>query len=423
MATEILMPALSPTMTEGKLARWVKKEGDVVTSGDVLAEIETDKATMEVEAIEEGILGRILIAEGTEGVPVNTPIAILVDEGEAVPAEGAAKPAAPSGTSGQSSPVAAPQGAAQASTAPAPALAAAKAAMGTRIVASPLARRIARQKGLDLATITGSGPNGRIVKRDVENAQPAARAEAATSTASVSAPPAAGGSRLVPHTTMRKVIARRLTDAKANVPHFYVSVDVELDALMALRAQLNALADGEGEEGVKLSVNDMLIKASAVALKKVPTVNAYFTEEGMLLHEDADISIAVSLDDGLITPIIRKADSKSLREISQEAKSLISRARLGKLKPEEFQGGTFSISNMGMYGVKDFAAIVNPPQAAILAIAAGRKQPVVSGNEIKIATVMTVTLSVDHRAVDGATAAQWLNAFRTAVQSPLSLVL
>ena len=419
MATEILMPALSPTMTEGKLARWIKKEGDVVTSGDVLAEIETDKATMEVEAIEEGILGRILIAEGTEGVPVNTPIAILVEEGEAVPAEGAAKPAAPSGTGGQSSPVAAPQGAAQASAAPA----AAKAATGTRIVASPLARRIARQKGLDLATITGSGPNGRIVKRDVENAQPAARAEAAASTASVSVPPVAGSSRLVPHTTMRKVIARRLTDAKANVPHFYVSVDVELDALMALRAQLNALADGEGEEGVKLSVNDMLIKASAVALKKVPTVNAYFTEEGMLLHEDADISIAVSLDDGLITPIIRKADSKSLRDISQEAKSLISRARSGKLKPEEFQGGTFSISNMGMYGVKDFAAIVNPPQAAILAIAAGRKQPVVSGNEIKIATVMTVTLSVDHRAVDGATAAQWLNAFRTAVQSPLSLVL
>ncbi|GAB3593229.1 pyruvate dehydrogenase complex dihydrolipoamide acetyltransferase [Acetobacter peroxydans] len=421
MATEILMPALSPTMTEGKLARWIKKEGDVVTSGDVLAEIETDKATMEVEAIEDGVLGRILIAEGTEGVPVNTPIAILVAEGEAVPAAGAATLAAPAVTAGQNGPAVAPQAAAPAPIAPTPA--AAKAATGARIVASPLARRIARQKGLDLATITGSGPNGRIVKRDVENAQPAARAEATASPASVSTPPSAGGSRLVPHTTMRKVIARRLTDSKANVPHFYVSVDVELDALMALRAQLNALADGEGEEGVKLSVNDMLIKASAVALKKVPTVNAYFTEEGMLLHEDADISIAVSLDEGLITPIIRKADSKSLREISLEAKSLISRARSGKLKPEEFQGGTFSVSNMGMYGVKDFAAIVNPPQAAILAIAAGRKQPVVSGNEIKIATVMTVTLSVDHRAVDGATAAQWLNAFRTAVQSPLSLVL
>lgn len=421
MATEILMPALSPTMTEGKLARWIKKEGDVVTSGDVLAEIETDKATMEVEAIEDGVLGRILMPEGTEGVPVNTPIAILVEEGEAVPAAGAATQAAPAVTAGQNSPVVAPQAAAPASIAPTPA--AAKVATGARIVASPLARRIARQKGLDLATITGSGPNGRIVKRDVENAQPATRAEATASPASVSTPPAAGGSRLVPHTTMRKVIARRLTDSKANVPHFYVSVDVELDALMALRAQLNALADGEGEEGVKLSVNDMLIKASAVALKKVPTVNAYFTEEGMLLHEDADISIAVSLDEGLITPIIRKADSKSLREISLEAKSLISRARSGKLKPEEFQGGTFSVSNMGMYGVKDFAAIVNPPQAAILAIAAGRKQPVVSGNEIKIATVMTVTLSVDHRAVDGATAAQWLNAFRTAVQSPLSLVL
>ena len=420
MATEILMPALSPTMTEGKLARWVKKEGDAVTSGDVLAEIETDKATMEVEAIEEGILGRILIAEGTEGVAVNTPIAILVEEGEAVPAEGATKSAASTAAASPNSPAAAPQAAVSAPAAPAPVVAA-KTATGARIVASPLARRIARQKGLDLATIKGSGPNGRIVKRDVDNVQHAApKAEVANSAAQA---PASGGSRLVPHTTMRKVIARRLTESKANVPHFYVSIDVELDALMALRAQLNALAEGEGDEGVKLSVNDMLIKASAVALKKVPTVNAYFTEEGMLLHEDADISIAVSLDDGLITPIVRKADSKSLREISQEAKSLISRARAGKLKPEEFQGGTFSISNMGMYGVKDFAAIVNPPQAAILAIAAGRKQPVVSGNEIKIATVMTVTLSVDHRAVDGATAAQWLNAFRTAVQSPLSLVL
>ncbi|MFT8655378.1 MAG: pyruvate dehydrogenase complex dihydrolipoamide acetyltransferase [Acetobacter papayae] len=417
MATEILMPALSPTMTEGKLARWVKKEGDTVASGDVLAEIETDKATMEVEAIEEGILGRILVPEGAEGVAVNTPIAILVEEGEAVPAEGALKSSAPTAPAVQNSP-AAPQAPAPTPAAPAPV--AAKAATGARIVASPLARRIARQKGLDLANIKGSGPNGRIVKRDVENAQNAPKAEAAAPAAAL---PASGSSRLVPHTTMRKVIARRLTESKANVPHFYVSIDVELDALMALRAQLNALAEGEGEDGVKLSVNDMLIKASAVALKKVPTVNAYYTEEGILLHEDADISVAVSLDDGLITPIVRKADAKSLREISQEAKSLISRARAGKLKPEEFQGGTFSISNMGMYGVKDFAAIVNPPQAAILAIAAGRKQPVVSGNEIKIATVMTVTLSVDHRAVDGATAAQWLNAFRTAVQSPLSLVL
>ncbi|MFT8585165.1 pyruvate dehydrogenase complex dihydrolipoamide acetyltransferase [Acetobacter papayae] len=417
MATEILMPALSPTMTEGKLARWVKKEGDTVASGDVLAEIETDKATMEVEAIEEGILGRILVPEGAEGVAVNTPIAILVEEGEAVPAEGALKSSAPTAPAVQNSPVA-PQVPAPTPAAPAPV--AAKAATGARIVASPLARRIARQKGLDLANIKGSGPNGRIVKRDVENAQNAPKAEAAAPAAAL---PASGSSRLVPHTTMRKVIARRLTESKANVPHFYVSIDVELDALMALRAQLNALEEGEGEDGVKLSVNDMLIKASAVALKKVPTVNAYYTEEGILLHEDADISVAVSLDDGLITPIVRKADAKSLREISQEAKSLISRARAGKLKPEEFQGGTFSISNMGMYGVKDFAAIVNPPQAAILAIAAGRKQPVVSGNEIKIATVMTVTLSVDHRAVDGATAAQWLNAFRTAVQSPLSLVL
>ncbi|MFT8813861.1 pyruvate dehydrogenase complex dihydrolipoamide acetyltransferase [Acetobacter fabarum] len=422
MAIEILMPALSPTMTEGKIARWLKKEGDTVSNGDVLAEIETDKATMEVEAIEDGIFGRILVPEGTEGVAVNTPIAIMVEEGEAVPDS-----AAPSSTSAAPAPAPAQAGAVAPSAAPASAPVAPAAALqasrpANRIVASPLARRIAAAKNVDLSTLKGTGPNGRIVKRDVEAAaaQPAAAPKPGQQ-ANAHLP--TGASRTVPHTTMRKVIARRLSESKATIPHFYVSMDVELDALMALRSQLNALSHDEGQDAFKLSVNDMLIKAAALALKQVPEVNASFTEDAMILHEDADISVAVSLDDGLITPIVRAADRKSLKQISQEAKSLVSRARAGKLKPEEFQGGTFSISNMGMFGVKEFAAIVNPPQAAILAIAAGKRQPVVSGDEIKVATVMTVTLSVDHRAVDGAMAAKWLSAFRNIVQAPLALVL
>ncbi|MCP1241320.1 pyruvate dehydrogenase complex dihydrolipoamide acetyltransferase [Acetobacter lambici] len=416
MAIEILMPALSPTMTEGKIARWLKKEGDTVSNGDVLAEIETDKATMEVEAIEDGIFGRILVPEGTEGVAVNTPIAIMVEEGEAVPE--AATPSAAASTA----PVASLAPALTAN-APAPAAATQQAARPTnRIVASPLAKRIAAAKGVDLATLKGTGPNGRIVKRDVEAAGTQQTAAPQPYTQGT-APLPTGGSRTVPHSTMRKVIARRLSESKATIPHFYVSMDVELDALMALRSQLNALSGDNGPDAFKLSVNDMLIKAAALALKQVPEVNASFTEDAMILHEDADISVAVSLDDGLITPIVRAADRKSLKQISQEAKSLVTRARAGKLKPEEFQGGTFSISNMGMFGVKEFAAIVNPPQAAILAIAAGKRQPVVSGDEIRIATVMTVTLSVDHRAVDGALAARWLSAFRSIVQAPLALVL
>ncbi|WP_338331362.1 pyruvate dehydrogenase complex dihydrolipoamide acetyltransferase [Acetobacter sp. LMG 32666] len=416
MAIEILMPALSPTMTEGKIARWLKKEGDTVSNGDVLAEIETDKATMEVEAIEDGIFGRILVPEGAEGVAVNTPIAIMVEEGEAVPEASTASATA------NAAPAAAPTPAVTAS-APAPAVTPQQAERPTnRIVASPLARRIAAAKGVDLATLKGTGPNGRIVKRDVEaaGAQQAAAPQPHTPD---TVPLPAGASRTVPHSTMRKVIARRLSESKATIPHFYVSMDVELDALMALRSQLNALSSDSGPDAFKLSVNDMLIKAAALALKQVPEVNASFTDDAMILHEDADISVAVSLDEGLITPIVRAADRKSLKQISQEAKSLVTRARAGKLKPEEFQGGTFSISNMGMFGVKEFAAIVNPPQAAILAIAAGKRQPVVSGDEIKVATVMTVTLSVDHRAVDGALAAKWLSAFRSIVQSPLALVL
>ncbi|ATJ91466.1 branched-chain alpha-keto acid dehydrogenase subunit E2 [Acetobacter senegalensis] len=422
MAIEVLMPALSPTMTEGTLARWLKKEGDTVSSGDVLAEIETDKATMEVEAVDEGFLGKILISEGTQGVPVNAPIAILVEEGEAVP-ETAAVPQKdappPSKTDAAAPAETAPKVATppvQKSPVTSPAASAAH-----KVFASPLAKRIAKEKGLDLAQIKGTGPNGRIVRRDVENAS--AKPLSASAAATAPAIAAAGGSTSVPHSTMRKVIARRLSEAKSTIPHFYVSVDIELDALMALRAQLNATSPEEGPDSFKLSVNDMLVKAAAVALKRIPTVNASFTEDAMILHDDVDISIAVSIPDGLITPIVRQADKKSLKQISQETKDLVKRARAGKLKPEEFQGGTFSISNMGMYGVKDFSAIINPPQAAILAIAAGRKQPVVKGSELAIATVMTVTLSVDHRVVDGSVAAEWLSAFRSVVESPLTLVI
>ena len=409
MATDILMPALSPTMTEGKLARWLKAEGDTVAAGDVIAEIETDKATMEVEAVDEGILGRILIQEGVEGIPVNTPIAILVEEGEAVPdassAQAAAAPKAET-ASAETTP------AAPASKAPAE-------DKGERIFVSPLAKRMARERGIALDALTGSGPNGRILKRDVEKGAAAPKtAPKAAATPVITA--SEETVRRVPNSTMRKVIARRLTESKTQVPHFYVSVDIELDALLALRSKLNATAQ---ENSFKISVNDMMIKAVALALKKVPGVNVQFTDAETLHFENVDISMAVSIPDGLITPIIRNADRKSLRDISVEAKDLAKRARAGKLKPEEFQGGTFSISNMGMFGVRDFAAIINPPQAGILAIASGEKRAVVRGSEIAIATVMTATLSVDHRAVDGALGAEWLNALRDIVQNPYFLVV
>ncbi|WP_308720963.1 pyruvate dehydrogenase complex dihydrolipoamide acetyltransferase [Komagataeibacter xylinus] len=410
MSINILMPALSPTMKEGTLARWLKAEGDTIAAGDVIAEIETDKATMEVEAVDEGILGRILIEGGTHGIAVNTPIAILVAQGESVP--DAPAPAAPA-----ASPAPAPS--APAAAKPAAAAPAAAPAKGTRVFASPLARRIAAQKGIDLASLKGSGPNGRIVRRDVEQAAAAPAPKAATPAAVVEE----AGFESIPHTTMRKVIARRLTESKSTVPHFYVEMDVELDALLALRSQMNAASPDEGPGAYKISVNDMLVKAAAVTLRRVPQVNVSFTEEAVRVYEDVDISVAVSIPDGLITPIVRKADTKSLRQISLETRDLVARARAGKLKPEEFQGGTFSISNMGMYGVKAFSAILNPPQAAILAIAAGERRPVVKGNEITIATVMTVTLSVDHRVVDGALAAQWVSAFRKVVENPMSLVV
>ncbi|MFT8952109.1 MAG: pyruvate dehydrogenase complex dihydrolipoamide acetyltransferase [Gluconobacter sp.] len=410
MATDILMPALSPTMTEGKLARWLKNEGDKVSAGDVIAEIETDKATMEVEAVDEGILGRILVQEGVEGVAVNTPIAILVEEGEDVPAASSGQ--TPAIAASVAEPVAA-------ASAPAPsAKAAPPKESSERIFVSPLAKRMAKERGIALGTLNGTGPNGRILKRDVEKGGNAAPAAAK----SVPAAPIAveGDITRVPNSTMRKVIARRLTESKTQVPHFYVSVDIELDALLALRSKLNATAE---ENSFKLSVNDMMIKAVGLALKKVPGLNVQFTDSETLHFENVDISMAVSIPEGLITPIIRNADQKSLREISREAKDLAKRARAGKLKPEEFQGGTFSISNMGMFGVRDFAAIINPPQAGILAIASGEKRAVVRGDQLAIATVMTATLSVDHRAVDGALGAQWLNALRDIVQNPYTLVV
>ena len=440
MATNILMPALSPTMTEGTLARWLKKEGEAVKAGDVIAEIETDKATMEVEAVDEGILGKILVKDGTEGVQVNAPIAILVEEGEEVPSGDAPKAAPKQETSPESKPATGPgEQEPKAATAPEnkPAPAAPAADKGDRVFASPLARRIAQQAGIDLSGIKGSGPNGRIVKADVEGAsaapkqaaapaaqpQPAAAQAPAAAPAKAPAPTITAPHTAVPNSSMRKVIARRLSESKSTVPHFYVTMDIEIDALLKLRVDLNSRAPKEGPGAFKLSVNDLVIKAAARVLRQFPNVNASWTDDAIIQYHDVDISVAVSIPDGLITPIIRKADQKGLAAISGEMKDLAARAKSGKLKPEEFQGGGFSISNMGMYGVKDFSAIINPPQAGILAVSAGEQRPVVKNGALAIATVMTCTLSVDHRVVDGALAAEFIAAFKKVVEDPLSLML
>ncbi len=421
MATNILMPALSPTMTEGTLARWLKKEGDTIKAGDVIAEIETDKATMEVEAVDEGVLGKILVADGTEGVKVNAPIAVLVDAGEAMPTGAAPAVAAPV-------PVAAAV-AAPVVVAAAPVVRSA----GERVVASPLARRMASQAGVDLAALSGSGPGGRIVRADIEAAlnkapavvaAPVAVAPAPVAKPSAPAPVFTAPHRVVPHSSIRKVIARRLTEAKSTIPHFYVSMDVELDALIGIMDQLNAKSPPrEHPDWHFITINDLVIKASAATLRKVPAVNASWTDDGMIFYDDVDISVAVAIPDGLITPIVRQADRKGLLTISREMKDMAGRAKAGKLRPEEFQGGGFSISNMGMFGVSQFNAIINPPQSAILAVGAGAKRPVVKNDALAIATVMTVTLSVDHRVVDGALAATWLKAFKGIVEDPLSLML
>jgi pyruvate dehydrogenase E2 component (dihydrolipoamide acetyltransferase) len=427
MATNILMPALSPTMTEGTLARWLKKEGDTIKAGDVIAEIETDKATMEVEAVDEGVLGKILVQDGTANVSVNAPIAVMVEAGEAVPSA-----AAPAPVRAPAAPAPAPV-----TASPAPAAANGHDTGGERIFASPLARRMAKQAGIDLAALKGSGPNGRIIRADIEAFRsggapapvpaavvaPAAAPPPVAPVAKAPAPAIAAPHKLVPHSSMRKVIARRLTEAKATIPHFYVSMDIEIDALIDLMKQLNAKSPKEGPGVYAITINDLVIKAAAATLRQIPTVNASWTDDGMVFYDDVDVSVAVSIPDGLITPIIRKADQKGLATISREMKDLAARARSGKLKPEEFQGGGFSVSNMGMFGVSEFAAIINPPQGAILAVAAGQKRPVVKNDALAIATVMTCTLSVDHRVVDGALGAQWLRAFKRVIEDPLGLLL
>jgi pyruvate dehydrogenase E2 component (dihydrolipoamide acetyltransferase) len=450
------MPALSPTMEEGKLAKWLVKEGDTVKSGDILAEIETDKATMEFEAVDEGKIGKLLVPEGTEGVKVNAPIATLLAEGETASAapdisnamksikdavQAEAKPAAKPAESKPAQP--APKTEEKPAAPPAKATQAPPAHTEDRIFASPLARRIAEQKGVDLAAVTGTGPRGRIVKSDVEAAKsgekpataapaPAAKAPAPTQPA---AAPIAGIAPLpdarafykpedfeeIPHDSMRKTIARRLTSAKTLIPHFYLTIDCRIDNLMAMRAQLNA--QSPKENGFKLSVNDFVVKASALALRRVPEVNASWTDNAMLRHKHADVGVAVALDFGLITPIVFRAEEKGLAAISNEVKFLAERARNKKLKPQEFEGGTFAISNLGMFGIKNFTAVINPPQSAILAVGAGEKRPVIEGDKIEIATIMTVTLSCDHRVIDGATGARFLQVFKQFIEEPASMLL
>jgi pyruvate dehydrogenase E2 component (dihydrolipoamide acetyltransferase) len=431
MPTQILMPALSPTMTEGKLAKWLKKEGDKVKSGDIIAEIETDKATMEFEAVDEGVIGKILIKEGTEAVAVNSPIAVLLGDGETAASMTAPAPApAPAAKPAPTAPTAAKAAAVPASTAFTPPKLA-EAAAGERIFVSPLAKRIASQAGVSLEAIAGSGPNGRIVKVDVERAM-SAGAERVMSGGAVrtgTAPRLAAPAgpvpdfgqpfTAVPNSSMRRVIARRLLDAKQTVPHFYLTVDCNIDELLSLRQKLNARAGAD----YKLSVNDFIIKAVALALKKVPAANATWTDEAIRRYDNIDISVAVATADGLITPIIRTADKKGLAALSNEMKDLAERAKNKKLKPEEFQGGGFSISNLGMYGIREFSAIINPPQSCILAVGKGEQRPIVKNGAIAIATMMTCTLSVDHRSVDGAVGAEFMQAFQAIIEEPLTILL
>ena len=430
MAIQVLMPALSPTMEEGTLAKWLVKEGDVVKSGQVLAEIETDKATMEFEAVDEGTIGKILVAEGTAGVKVNTPIAVLLEEGE----DASAAAAAPA-------PAAAPVAAAPTAVAAAPAPAApvaAPVAAGARVFASPLARRIAAEKGLDLTAVKGSGPHGRIVKADVEGATAAPKATPATvaaAPAAVAPAPAAAASpsaetvkkiyadreyEEIQLDGMRRTIAARLTEAKQTIPHFYLRREVQLDTLMAFREQLNKSLEGRG---VKLSVNDFIIKACALALQKVPDCNAVWAGDRVLKMKPSDVAVAVAIEGGLFTPVLKDADKKSLSALSAEMKDLATRAKSKKLAPHEYQGGSFAISNLGMMGVENFDAVINPPQASILAVGAGVKKPVVNkAGEIVVATMMSMTLSVDHRVIDGALGAEFLKAIIENLENPMTML-
>jgi pyruvate dehydrogenase E2 component (dihydrolipoamide acetyltransferase) len=453
MPIELLMPALSPTMTEGKLAKWSKKEGDAVKAGDVIAEIETDKATMEFEAVDEGTLGKILVPEGAENIAVNQPIAILLEEGEDKSAlDKAAKSPMPKKTEAPAKAEAKPEATASA----APALTPPKAVPsvpplpqagegkrreaapgeGGRIFVSPLARRLAEQAKLDLRGVTGTGPHGRVVRHDVEAALKGGGTQNAPAPAPAAAPftpPAPGGGPLskaavyalsgntpfteIPMTGMRRTVARRMVESKTTVPHFYLTLDCDIDPLMRIRTDLAEAG------GTKLSVNDFVIKAAALALRKVPRANASYSDDGILLWSEVNIAVAVALDDGLITPIIKNADTKRLPEISAEIKDLGTRARAGKLKLGEFQGGTFSLSNLGMYGIKDFAAVINPPQGCILAVGAGEPRPVVRNGALAVGTVMSCTLACDHRVVDGAVGAQYMAALKQIIEHPAVLLL
>jgi pyruvate dehydrogenase E2 component (dihydrolipoamide acetyltransferase) len=459
MPINILMPALSPTMETGNLSKWLVKEGDAVKSGDVIAEIETDKATMEVEAVDEGTIAKIVVPEGATDIPVNNVIAILAGEGEDAKVAGAAAPAKQEKKAEKApgQPAAkAEQPAAKAETAtPKPEPKAekrpeAKPAVAPktngdgRIFASPLARKLAAESKIDLSRVSGSGPHGRIVQRDIEAAMKGGVGKAAepTAAATVTAPSALpqgmtdaqiralfaeGTYELVPHDSIRKIIARRLVEAKTTIPHFYLTMDCRIDKLLALRADINAAAPVKKTEAgetplYKLSVNDLVIKAMAMALMAVPEANVTWTNEGMLKHKRADVGVAVSIPGGLITPVVRKADTKTLSQISNEMKDLAARARKRKLKPEEYQGGSTAISNLGMYGVKDFAAVINPPHATILAVGAGEERATVEQGEIKVATLMTVTMSTDHRAVDGALGAELLAAFKRYIEAPAAML-
>jgi len=436
MAIDILMPALSPTMETGTLAKWMVAVGDTVRSGDVIAEIETDKATMEVEAVEDGVLASVMVEAGTEGVAVGTPIARLAEDGETVE-DAAAIAAAPATTAPQAAPsqeavvdtvavASAPQPQAEPVTPPpapsaVPSAAASDAALDTssntgRIFASPLARRIAAERGVDLAALSGSGPHGRILRRDVEAASVSAPA-VATRTAAVAA--VQGDSRVEPNSQMRKIIAARLQESKATAPHFYLTVDCEIDNLLAARRQMNDRAP----EGVKVSINDLIIRAAAMALIKVPKANASWEGDNTRLFTHADIAMAVAVEGGLVTPVIWAAEQKGLAEIAAISRDLATRARDGNLAPEEFSGGSFTISNLGMYGVREFAAVINPPQGAILAVGAGEERPVVHDGQLAVATVLTVTLSADHRVVDGAVGAEWLQAFKGYIEAPVTMLL
>ena len=452
MPTNILMPALSPTMEKGNLARWLKKEGDRVRSGEVIAEIETDKATMEYEAADDGVLAKILVPEGTQDVAVNSVIAVLAGEGEDVSAAAASAGAA-AGRSSAAPPSRSPEVARPAVSAPPPAAAApaarerpsqtpaaatgaALARGANRIFSSPLARRLARDAGIDLARLSGSGPHGRIIARDVEAAKsrripgvPAAGGAAPVASAlsdeQIRALYEEGSYEFVPHDAMRRTIAQRLAASVQTIPHFYLTLDCRIDRLLAAREEINSAApkDAQGKPGYKLSVNDFVIKALALALQRIPEANVSWTDAGMLRHKHSDIGVAVALPGGLITPIVRKAETKPLSVISNEMRDLAARARARKLKPHEYQGGTSSVSNLGMYGIKDFTAVINPPQSTILAVGAAEERAVVRDGQIVPARIMSVTLSCDHRAVDGALGAELINVFRTLIENPVMMVV